>query len=375
MSQIENAIVVSPLDDKMEQALSKVNVTNYVIDTLKAKYGDLKLRSMDDKEMYLEIKVAAKEVAKVRNAVVKVCKEGREEAVKIQKQWIAKEKEVIGRIAEVENPLDAQIEAFDNHAKDVELQEKRRQEEQYMSRTQALTKMGALYHDASFTLGEFTLDANLVKESSQNVWEDEILPRFMEEHLKIEGERVEKERKAAAERAEFERQQAEFKKQQEEFQRKVAEERMKEQEAKDELQRERFVALSPYMRIGANANIDMSNLWAVSEIEFNDLLTAKKAAFEQWEAERIKAFEEAAAQRERARIEEEQRQLALKKQQEEARKLEEMAKAGDKAIWAHFTEQVQAIELPHLKSGQYRKIANIAKEKILEQNKAILGCF
>jgi chromosome segregation ATPase len=120
MSQIENAIVVSPLDDKMEQALSKVNVTNYVIDTLKAKYGDLKLRSMDDKEMYLEIKVAAKEVAKVRNAVVKVCKEGREEAVKIQKQWIAKEKEVIGRIAEVENPLDAQIEAFDNHAKDVE---------------------------------------------------------------------------------------------------------------------------------------------------------------------------------------------------------------------------------------------------------------
>jgi hypothetical protein len=51
---------------------------------------------------------------------------------------------------------------------------------------------------------------------------------------------------------------------------------MKEQEAKDELQRERFVALSPYMRIGANANIDMSNLWAVSEIEFNDLLTAKK---------------------------------------------------------------------------------------------------
>jgi hypothetical protein len=58
--------------------------------------------------------------------------------------------------------------------------------------------MGALYHDASFTLGEFTLDANLVKESSQNVWEDEILPRFMEEHLKIEGERVEKRKKSGS---------------------------------------------------------------------------------------------------------------------------------------------------------------------------------
>jgi hypothetical protein len=43
-----------------------------------------------------------------------------------------------------------------------------------------------------------------------------------------------------------------------------------------------------------------------------------------------------------------------------------MAKSGDKALWAYFTEQVQAIELPHLKSGQYRKIANIAKEKIDE---------
>jgi hypothetical protein len=38
----------------------------------------------------------------------------------------------------------------------------------------------------------------LVKESSQNVWDDEILPRFMEEHLKIEGERVEKEKRSSA---------------------------------------------------------------------------------------------------------------------------------------------------------------------------------
>ena len=126
MTEISNAIIVSPLDEKMEQELVKHNVTDAVIATLKSKYGDLKLRDLNDKENYLIIKSAAKEVAKVRNAVVKACKEGRDEALKIQKAWIAKEKEVLAKVAEVENPLDAQIAAFDNHAKELELQEKKK---------------------------------------------------------------------------------------------------------------------------------------------------------------------------------------------------------------------------------------------------------
>lgn len=373
MSQIENAIIVSPLDEKMEQALAKVNATDLVIHTLKAKYGDLKLRSLDDKEMYLEIKTAAKEVAKVRNAVVKACKEGREEAVKVQKQWIAKEKEVITKIAEVESPLDAQIEAFDNEAKRKEQEEKQRQEAQYMSRTQAITKMGALYHDACFTLGEFTLEAALVKESSTEVWENEIQPRFMEEHLKLKAEQLEQERREAARREEMrkqqeelERQQAEFRRQQEAFERQKREAERKVQEERQHLQNERLNMLSPYHIPGITNAVVNSTLWEMSDNDFNKLLAERKMLYEEWQAQRTRQIEEAAAKRERARIEEEQRQAELKRQQEEARKMEELAKAGDKALWNHFIEQLQAIEIPHFKSGQYRKVANLSKEKIEE---------
>jgi hypothetical protein len=364
MSQIENAIIVSPLDEKMEQSLAKVNVTNLVIDTLKAKYSDLKLRHLEDKEMYIEIKQAVKDCAKVRNAATKACKEGREEAVRVQKQWIAKEKEVLGKIAEVESPLDAEIDRFDNHMKEVELAEQRRQEQQYMERTQALTKIGALYHDASFTLGSFTLDASLVKESSPNVWQDEILPKFIEEHLIIEGERVEKEKREAEARLKFEQEQAEFKRQQEEFEAKKREAERKVQIERSRLQNERFGRLIMYNPYGAD--VDMATLWALGDDQFEEILASKRAEYDRSQAERQKAIEQAAIKRERERIEEEERQAAIRKQQEEARKAEELAKSGDKAIWNHFIEQIAAIEMPVVKSGQYRKAANIAKDRIVD---------
>lgn len=72
-----------------------------------------RLKDLDDKEGYLEIKVAAKDCAKIRNLAKKVCTEGREDAVKIQKLWVAKEKEAIKRVAEIEDVLDGEIERFD----------------------------------------------------------------------------------------------------------------------------------------------------------------------------------------------------------------------------------------------------------------------
>src|SRR6478736_2726700 len=102
----EEAIVISPLDEQMEQALVKKNVTDAVINALKEKYGELRLRSIDDKEKYLEIKDAKKDCAKLRNLAVKVCKEGRADAVALQKKWVSKENEVVAKIEEVESPLD-----------------------------------------------------------------------------------------------------------------------------------------------------------------------------------------------------------------------------------------------------------------------------
>ena len=153
----------------------------------------------------------------------------------------------------------------------------------------------------------------------------------------------------------------------------------KEQEEKEkinrELQSKRLNEILPYNKYGSD--VDMSTLWVLAESHYHEILSEKKAAFEKSESERlensrienerkIKEAADEAARKERERIEEENRQAGIKRQQEEARKAEELAKAGDKANWEAFIKNIEAIPHPTLRSGQYRKISAIAKGKIEE---------
>lgn len=401
--ETQNAEVIEiSLEKKIETELVRANVTDAVLANLKTKYGGMKLKALDDKESYLELKEAAKECSKIRNVAVKLCKAGRADAIKVQGLWIAKEKEVVGKVEEVEKPLDAEIALFDAEVERKANEVKRLQEEAYMKRTQALTHMGALYSDNTFTLGGFSIEANLVKESSEDVWVKSMLPRFQEEFQKIDAERVERERLQAErdaaiqqEREELARQQAAFKEQQEAFAKQQAEEqRRKETEERERKEAEEKKNREVFKhRSGILSGLDMkfngsefyysgivipqANIIAMSETDWTDYVVATtgqikelKQAAAQREQERIdserKAAEELAATRERERIAEEQRLAEIKRQQEEARKAEELAKAGDKANWESFIAAVSSILKPTFKSGQYRKIAAIANEKLDE---------
>ena len=66
MSEFTEVVEIT-LEQKIETDLVKANVTDAVIGSLKAKYGTLRLKSVDDKGTYLEIKDGAKECAKWRN--------------------------------------------------------------------------------------------------------------------------------------------------------------------------------------------------------------------------------------------------------------------------------------------------------------------
>jgi hypothetical protein len=395
----EEAIVISPLDETMEKELVKANVTDAVIARLKEKYGSLRLRSVDDKETYLEIKDAKKDCAKLRNLTVKVCKEGREQAVAIQKKWVSKEKEVVGKIEEVESPLDDEITRFDAEVKRKELEEKQRQETQYMQRTQALTKIGALYSDNSFTLGEFSLEANLVKESSQEIWDDEILPKFNEQYLILEAERIEQEKIKAEKEAElkrqqeellqkqreFEAQQAEFKRQQEEATRaemeRMQEESRKKQEENNLKLKERLSLLTGWgyngFTVSNHGKIfgSKEDLLLMTDEDFkalvkqNEFYIIEEAKVREEEAAvQLKIAEENAAKRERERIEMERAQAEEKRKIEEQKRAEELAKAGDKAIWADFIAKLATVQVPALKSRQYKHMAAQANEKIGQIN-------
>lgn len=405
MSETTSEVIEISLETKIEHELVKANVTQAVINTLKDRYSGMKLASLTDKESYLELKAAAKECSKIRNLAVKCCKAGREDAIAIQKLWVAKEKEVVAEISSVETPLDNEIAKFDAEVERLANEEKRLQEEAYMHRTQSLTKMGAVYGDGSFTLGAYSIEANMIKESSADTWNDSILPKFDAEYQKIEAVRIEEQKRADEHAAvlkkqqdELAEQQRQFQEQQLEFQRKqneaaniererIAEEKRKKSE--DDNNRWRY-RLSLLDEVGWNGQFAFSKLqdsekpvftyeelvelsdeafgirmkqYNTSVIELKKELDAKA---EEKRLAELKIAQEEAATKERKRIEEENRLNEIKRQQDEQRKAEELAKAGDTAQWDNFIEQVKKITVPAVKSGQYRKISAIAKEKLEE---------
>lgn len=98
----------SPID----QALTTANITDKVLAGLK-EYMPLTINGTDDKEGYEKVKAARIVCKNTRILAEKICKKGREEAISIQKQWIAKEKEVVGQIQEVELHLKNQEDEID----------------------------------------------------------------------------------------------------------------------------------------------------------------------------------------------------------------------------------------------------------------------
>jgi hypothetical protein len=390
-------IEILPLEKVIENKLIQNNVTEQVLAALKDKYGNLKLKALDDKESYLELKAAAKDCMKVRTLTTKLCKEGREDALKVQKLWIAKEKEILKVVDEVESPLDAEIAKFDAEVERKANEEKQRQEEAYINRQATLTKMGAIYTGGNFVLGEASFEANLVKESSDDVWEEAVVPKFREEYEKIEAVRIAEEQKVAAEKAEFEQKQQELARQQEEFRQQQAEMQRKQAEAAAEEQAR--IALQENARIAAeqkvikemlsklqgwayngftvsnNGNIfgSKEEFLALSDEEFDALVSENNAFLQKKEQEAeekrladIEAAKQLAIKQEQERQSEANRIAEEKRLADEAKKAEELAKAGDKAQWEHFIAQVEKLVVPSVKSGQYRKIANTAKQKLEE---------
>jgi len=97
---------VSPI----ETALAAQNVTAQVIQSLKDKYMGLKINGIDDTTGFKMVDLARKECKSIRVLAKKICESGREKAIREQKEWIAKEKEVTGQIGEIEDYLEAQVE-------------------------------------------------------------------------------------------------------------------------------------------------------------------------------------------------------------------------------------------------------------------------
>ena len=234
-----------PLEEKIENSLIKANVTNAVIKKLEERYSGMKLKSVDDKENYLQIKEAKKNVRAVGIIIEKTCKAGREDAIKTQKLWLAKEKELLGKIEKVQLPLELEIKKFDDEVARKENEEKERREKVFQERQAVLIKYGAQYNNGSFELNHISYEIENIKQADEDIWQSIILPKYYAEFEKVEADkvRIEKEREAAAlklkeEQEELLRQRAEMEKERQELIEQAAEMKRMKDDAEREKRRE-----------------------------------------------------------------------------------------------------------------------------------------
>lgn len=377
-----------PLDKVIDTALVKQNVTQAVIDNLKKEYGGLKLRSLEDKESYLEIKAAKKNVRSIGILVEKVCKAGREDAIKIQKLWLSKEKEVLAKIAEVENPLQLELDRYESEEARKLAEEVQRKENVYMQRQTILLKLGAAYANGCIISDDVTYDTDTLKNTQDDIFEEVILPKYKRIYEVKEVSRIAEEKrkadaaeqlridqdKLAKEKRELEEARAELKKEKDEADRIRREEDNKIAEAKRKVSNDRLQKL---MSVVSYDSIDRESISTYTDDEFNTLLSEKTVAFEnkkkEDEEKRLAYIEEEkqlfakeALRKENERIEKEKADLEAKRIKEEQEEAERIAQANDKTKLLHIIEQLKIITFPEMKSPAYKtKVATI-KKKIQE---------
>src|SRR6478735_4413174 len=272
---------VVPIEERISNELVKHNVTEAIIAKLREDYLPLKIAGIEDKETYLLVKEARKKCKEIRVLAKKICVDGREDAVSIQKAWVAKEKDVTGRISEVEDYLEKQEKEYEAAVAKEKEDRKRKQEEQLIMRQQVLTNMGALYSDGSFHLGEVSFELSVVKESEPDIWEESILPKYKEEYEKVEAERIEQERIKQEREAEMKRQQDELDKKQKELEQKEAELKKAEEEKirkdqEEELKKERERVAKQVARFNSRCNelasLGMIHDFVAAEYSYEDVI-------------------------------------------------------------------------------------------------------
>jgi len=183
-------------ENTISKELAKVNVSDKLIAELRTRL-DLTITDVNDKKGYQAVDAARKECKQWRVLVTNTCKLGREEAVRIQKEWIAKEKEIGGQIEAIEDELAARTKVIDDEKARIAAEELQRRNELIKSRVDQLIKSGCSFDGLVYTVG---LLEPTPMQGIAEVAEDVFASRIA--MYKEEADRIEAELQAARDEAE-----------------------------------------------------------------------------------------------------------------------------------------------------------------------------
>jgi hypothetical protein len=103
----------------IETELIKANITDQVINKMREDYLPLKVKDIYDKPGFEAVTTARKDVKKFRVNVEKILKLVRQPALEFQKAVVAKEKEVVAKISEIEDYLTSQEDIYNRKVEEV----------------------------------------------------------------------------------------------------------------------------------------------------------------------------------------------------------------------------------------------------------------
>lgn len=309
METQNNLTEASPI----ETALAEQNVTAQVIAKLKSDYSGLTINGIDDKEGFEAVEKGRKECKAIRILAEKICKSGREDAVRTQKEWIAKEKEVVGQIEEVELALKAESDRIKEEEKAILF--KAAQEAKLPMRKEKLLNIGITVADEELLKLD---DANFLQ----------LFNEFYETHLEEKAQKIK-----------------------EDEEKRQAEEKEKEAQLKAEklkVHNERKEALKPFWQFipADQSSVDFSE---ITPEQYQDILTAAFETKDRVEAEQKqleeankKLAEENAAKEKALKEQKEKADAELKAQQEKAAKEKAEAEKKQKALEKELADKKEA---------------------------------
>lgn len=368
---------------------------------LKEDAAGLTIESVNDTDAIKQVSTWRKRLKAARVEIEKEGKSMRDPLTQIGKSILEKQYELIDIISPTEQDLQKKEDWVKAENLKIEQEAQRKEDDRIQTRADRLAQYG------------FSIDINLLKGIDDEKFEETV--EDARAHWQKEQDDIaEKERVAQEEREQAERDRLELKalrekqeeadrilkERQDELDRQEQELRNKQKQAEAEEQERRKADYEGKIgsRInqitefgltfdfsdnhykGFNCFVPILDIQCHSDEEWAKLIAEITPAIQRAKEEQTRKAEEKRLQdiedvRQKAIAEEKERQRkASEKEAEdkrlaEAKRQEDLEKAGDKAKWADFIQKLSEIEVPAMRSNQYRRIAAATREKMDEIQK------
>lgn len=399
--QIEKLSEIQVIANNINSGLKAFEERKSELTTLRDRVTGLKIENIDDKAAIAEVSTARKTLKKARVEIEKEGKSMRDPLTKISKSISEKQNELIDIISPTEKDLQAKEDWVKAEQDKIDQAEADKKQALIQVRIDKLAAYG-------FAI-DITFLTAIDEEQFEKVLDNARIEYEREQSVKAEADRLEQEKQAKIEKdlsdlKELREKQAEadriIRERQEELDRQAKALKDQQDEA-EERERQRIKAeFDTEIKRRVNQltafglTFDFSDNHYKGFGYFVPVLDIQTHDVEKWDGmiikmgphiEEVKAKELEQAEEKRLKDIEDARQKAIKDEQErvhlaaekekehkrsaDLRKQEELEKAGDKAIWADFISRLEAVAVPTLRSGQYRKIGGMAREKLDEIQK------